>query len=278
MTYGLSVVGRREFVRELAASLSKGGRSVAYPDHPVLMRGPDVLAHVGEGLVAYFVFTGNGPTPRSGAEQARILLSRFALPIQTRFILVVPSGGTELREPDSALMDGIQIGVGRGLGPRQDAELGNSSAASVINELRPFHLRRYSDAWATRPQVQVPSFASPRPGVPTSELGRPRKRRSQPPWAAIDNGVLYAGFENLPGRLGLGSAVTRLVTTAVDMDYATAHRSLWETAAALEGGDAHLSLHHANFPSVKLNRSADPFKPLRAAAFAGVRRDNMERP
>ncbi len=271
------MVGRREFIKQLAVSVSERGHSVSYPDHPLLMRGPDVLAQVDDQLVAYFVFMGSGPKPRSDVEQARLLLSRFALPLRTCFIMVVPTRGIELQEADVALVDGVQYGLGRGRGPTHDAELGDSFAASIVNELRPFHLLRYSDAWAARPRLNAQSPLPERPGIPTSKLARKRQRRHTPPWAAIDNGVLYAGLEDVPSRVGLNPAVMRLVTTAVDMDYSVTQRSLTDTAHALAAGDAHLAVHHATFPPILLGRSADPYKLLRAAAFSGIRTENMER-
>jgi hypothetical protein len=78
---------RRTIERELRDELPSSYVIVAAPDHPLLIEGPDVLVG-GEGnLVAVF-------TPKASERHSRerlsvrFVLSRLALPPQTRYVLL----------------------------------------------------------------------------------------------------------------------------------------------------------------------------------------------
>jgi hypothetical protein len=149
---------------------------VAYPDHPFLIRGPDVLVGLDDRLIAYFAYSGAGVRPGSGAGWARRLLSRLALPQGTLFVLVVASTEIALHDDDLDLFDAIQFGIRRDRRAHERWDPVHERPAALVGGLRPFHLKRFSDAWATREDGLV---RRQRQGVPTSRL-RPTPPRRLP--------------------------------------------------------------------------------------------------
>jgi hypothetical protein len=260
-------MSRRDLVRDLVRSMPDRENAVAYPDHPHLMRGPDVLARVDDRLVAYFLFADGGFKPGSPAGRALTLLSRLALPEGTAFVLVDYSTHGLRSDHDLDLFDGVQFNPPserKNLGgPWED--VGNDVPATLVRKLRPFHSRRFADAWATRD-----SFLPRRiqPGIPTPQLRGPKIQRL-PRGVDEQDGQLYAPLDQARDRSELARRFSRLVTTAVEYDYSTSLDSLEATVGALISRDAYLPLHQATAPMRTANRVSDTLKPYRAAAFAG---------
>lgn len=258
-------MNRRVLVRDLLGSMPDRENAVAYPDHPHLVRGPDVLARVDDRLVAYFVFADGGLKPGSPTGRALTLLSRLALPEGTAFVLVDASAHTALNDNDLDLFDGVQYTA------RTNNQLGghwdtvSDRPATLVRQLRPYHLRRFADAWATR-ESGVPR-RNPQ-GVPTSQL-RASKIKRFPSGLDQRDGELYALLDEVSDRAALTRRVSRLITTAVEFDYSTALDSLESTVGALRSRDAHLALHQATAPLRITKTVSDVLKPYRAAAFAG---------
>jgi hypothetical protein len=153
-------MSRRDVVREVVESLADRDNAVAYPDHPLLVRGPDVLAGLDDGLTAFFLYTEDGLKPGSPVGRARTLLSRLALPQDATFVLVVPSADTALRDDDLELFDAVQYGTRSRGRTRRQWEVFNHRAAALARQLPGFHLQRFAEAWATR-DSGVPRRPSP---------------------------------------------------------------------------------------------------------------------
>jgi hypothetical protein len=258
-------MSRRDLVRELFRSMPDRENAVAYPDHPHLIRGPDVLARVDDRLVAYFIYADGGTKPGSRTGRALTLLSRLALPEGTAFVLVDASTYRTLDNSDLDLFDGVQHTASTRNELSTDWEALDDWPATLVRRLRPFHLRRFADAWATR------AYDAPernQPGVPTSKL---RSSKAGNFGGDLDqhDGRLYAPLDEVPDRRALSRRVSRLVTTAVEYDYSTSLDSLEVTVGALISRDAYLPLHQATAPLRTTNRVFDVLKPYRAAAFAG---------
>ena len=145
-------------------------RTAVYPDHPLLVRGPDVLADINGELVAYFAHTGSGPRPGSHAERARMLLSRLALPGRTTFVLLATSTKVLLDDDDLDLFDAIQYGVKSARSSARRWEVIGNDLAALVNGVRPFHLERFADAWSPRRQ----SRKRRQTGYPSRGCGRTR--------------------------------------------------------------------------------------------------------
>ena len=110
---------KRNLIARVLEGLPASSDSVASPDHPLLLRGPDILASVNDRLTAYFVL--DQPVRRLPARfLSTVLLCRLALPRETSFILVLgeetlirPSGVEifeEVIQESAARLPGIPIG------------------------------------------------------------------------------------------------------------------------------------------------------------------------
>lgn len=262
----LHVMRQRDLVRGLITSLPPHARAVMYPDHPLLVRGPDVLANIGGDLVAYFVYSGRGQRPGSPSGYARTLLSRLALPDGATFVLVLNDEDAVVNS-DTDLFDAIQVGISQRGKPRNHWESIGDRAASAVEGLRRFHMRRFASAWGTRGAGSGPrAFKSP----PTSSI-RDRTSRSLPIGFDLDSksGHIYAPEPRRANRRNLTRWAAQLTATAVDVDYDQSLESLEETVSALRSHRAHLPIHYAPTESLAIGRVQDVYKPYRAAAFAG---------
>lgn len=266
-------------MRALARSTPDLTNVVVYPDHPLLVRGPDVLARDGQGLVAYFVLAARDPRPSSTSSRTRTLLSRLALPEGTTFVLVCESEALALRDDDVELFDAVRRGVSAIRDHRRGLEPSGFAPGSVVTELRPFHLDRFGDAWALRNNahqteslIQEIDSARPRSGRPLSALGdRRRSRRPRLPRAMdFDDGVLHASPRSEPcDRSAVIREMGQWISTAVAVDYPASLASLNTAASALRSRDAYLPLHRAQMGPLFEGKASDILKPYRAAAFAG---------
>ncbi|MFC9877890.1 hypothetical protein [Nocardia salmonicida] len=270
---------RRDLVQALARSMPDQDNVVVYPDHPLLVRGPDVLARDDHGLVAYFVFATRDPRPGSVASRTRTLLSRLALPEGTEFVLVCESRGLELRDVDVELFDAVRYGGPPMRYHRSSLEPSGFTPGGVVAELRPFHMRRFGDAWAMRNEDQQLELLTQDDGserlsrgVPISVLGG----RWVDQWPRLPNsmdfsrGVLYASPRSIPSnRTAVIRQIGQWISAAVDVDYPSTLDSLSVAVAALHLHSAYLPLHRAWTGPLFEGKATDILKPYRAAAFAG---------
>lgn len=254
---------RRRLVKVLAEDGFERGQSVTYPDHPLLARGPDVLGQHETRLVAWFVYTARSPSPRDRREASRILLSRLALPKGTRFGMVLVErrpnemGGLEL-------FDELELRDSSGKLTTREAL--QDDAAKAAEELRPFQVNRFARAWAGNR-----SHTSDKPGRSSLE-SRVAATRPLPGWARLEEGRIVADLRGArassiaPRIQALAAAITYL-----DFGLEGGLGGLNETVSMLRGGDAELPLHTLRLPSSrKKTRTSDPYKAIRAAAFAGA--------
>jgi len=276
---------RAEMIRALLANLPTGSDSVSYPDHPLLLRGPDVLATYRNSLTAYFVMARS--TQNSINQMlSTALLSRLALPLGTRLVFVVAEA-TRLAEEASWLFEEtVEAGRNKNLRVPVDP-LPISGVAEVFEALRNPHHDRFAEAWA--PTTRGRRFTRRTPGEPTSLRGLTREAISHesggppeledsdsiaqpgPQYLAFDNGIFYF---RPPGALA-ASRLSRLTSdaaaTAVSVDYGLefGFQGLVDVADLVRSQDAHLALHHGEIPIESHEVPFDATKPLRAAAFAG---------
>lgn len=262
---------RRDFVYSLVDSLSRPGQAVAYPDHPLLLRGPDVLASVEGTLVAYFVHAGGGPRPDSATEQSRYLLARLALPREAQLVLAIPNH-VEPGLAEVALVDWLQTGPPTSGHVRSSWQPADDQAANLVDRLRRFHDRRFADAWtaSSRPTNQEQGPSQQR--APTSARGGHPAALDRE-WLSVDNGVIYAQLAHARTRATLVRRLQALIAAAVELDYGLrwGRAGLADTLGMLTSGDRYLALHHAYVADGgHRSRAFDALKPYRAAAFAGV--------
>lgn len=263
----LESVDRRQIIGAVADVGFGSGRCVTYPDHPLLSRGPDILGLADGVLSAWFVSTSRSGRSDSKAESARVLLSRLALPRGTRLVSVrvaqpvLASQEVELfdevqtRNPDGSLVDRHNLG---------------GEAAFVAELLRPFQFERFSKSWTRTRAGSVDGHE--RRGRSTVDLRRSRLERL-PRWAEVHEEGLFAylGAE-LPQRAVQPRVQSLAVAmTTIDYDLPNGLRGVFETATLLERGDAYLGHHVMSLePRTSRHRTGDPYKPFRAAAFAGA--------
>lgn len=249
------------------ASLPTQASSVSFPDHPLLLRGPDVLASIDGALMAYFVLS------RSMHQMiSDVVLTRLALPAETRFILVsdVPLS------PDDEVISFFEEVVLTGMGQReaQVSNVARADGTQLLESLRVLHHERFADAWATTTGRWHRRRKTP--GEPSSlfSSGIGWNRRymdfhdgefifSPPPqasWRSITPSLHYATISAVRADYNLGSGITGLA----------------ELSRLAEAGTTHLALHRGRLPSRAPVDTFDVLKPFRAAAFAGFATKGLE--
>ncbi|MEV6060363.1 hypothetical protein AB0L62_10175 [Nocardia asteroides] len=277
-------MSHRELVRRLLESMPDRDNAVAYPDHPFLVRGPDLLANDGTGLLAYFVYSSSASRPATPSGRARTLLSRLALPDDTTFVLVIATKDLPLAVGDVELFDAWQFGVEHAGHHRRQLQFTGWPGKEIVRELRPFHTERFGSAWAVQagtaegytnanelpwPTSRKFDGAAGEAGFPISVLGSEDRLPPLPAGLAFDNGHLYARFTTLLSRGTLMRRMARIVTAAVNLDYRPSPQHLEDAVALLRGRRAHLPIHYGAGPKPVSSTAFDVLKPYRAAAFAG---------
>lgn len=230
-------MSRQEHVRALIDSLQLPASSfVAYPDHPLLLNGPDLLT-VTTGLTAYYVVS-----QRPGSIIPRALLARLALPPATSHIaLVDPSAN--FAYDNLALFEEVLELQPRGRQRLPTGQINESEAAEYANILRPFHNARYAEAWAVTTNRRHRGRMTS--GEPTSAhaLTGPR-RLSRFTDLERDGHLIFAPPESVEWRR-LSPSLTAVTNLATRYDYNISHgvEGLAETADLVLRSDAHLPLH-----------------------------------
>lgn len=241
-------------------------KAVAYPDHPLLARGPDILGQDNHGLVAEFVYGDSSEIPTAKRESVRVLLARLALPKGTRFVMRLigdnpPIGG------GSVLFDELLISSRRG---HVERELLGNDASELTDVIRPFHFERFTEAW-TRPVAGADRRA--RVGRSTFSRSTPELSR-RPSWLDADEEGIVARIDRSDRSRSVLPKVQTLATATTFYDYGLRDGlvGLQETAQLLAGRVSHLALHTLTLDQHldHARRSGDPLKAYRAAAFAGA--------
>ncbi|WP_157940254.1 hypothetical protein [Arthrobacter ruber] len=263
---------RRKLIQSFARHRFNEQAFVAYPDHPLLSRGPDLLASNDSGLVAAFMYSSPWSRPASPSEQSRILLSRLALPENTAFWLIISNNKLPVSTNDYALFDVATTLMD------EEGETSNDISVDedfrhVLPVLKRFNSERFAAAWA--PPKKLNSIDIKKPGFPTSRV-HSNRHKSFASWIDLSvDGSLSAEIDEEHGRTQLISRVRSFSTAATSLDYGIGNgiSPLFQTAKLLENGDAYLSLHRADIKQNWRPEGAttnDLLKPFRTAAFAGA--------
>jgi hypothetical protein len=232
-----------QLAREIVAAF-RSANAVASPDHPYLMRGPDVLASDESGIVALFV-EHVSEVSDGRLLTARLILSNLALPSHTRFV-VVPRGGQVASWDWDLVLDTDD--------PREITQVTRRverSRAETPREVRGAALERAHHAltgerWNQRSE-----------GV---EIDYTRARRSSA--VRVEGGHLFADVGNLSGSAA-SARLTQLFALSVPSEFAIDNGAIYPRAGVLPIHTLRAS------PALTTSRVFDPLKILRCAAFAG---------
>ena len=280
-----STMTRRELIRSLMAGLPAGSDCVSYPDHPLLLRGPDVLASYRDTLTAYFVVAQRSRKIASTV-LPNVLLSRLALPWSTSFVLVLTeSAGLSVEE--SWLFEEVVLIPKGGSLTVPIGRMANSVGGEVLEPLRIPHHERFAEAWA--PATRGRRFIRSTPGEPTSlyamadeltSLGdveaphsigwRPDNMRDAQ-YMDFEQGKFFFSPPDSAAGNRLRALVSDATNVAVSADFGldAGVGGLSAVSRLAQSGDAHLELHYSRIHIGSEVQGFDIIKPLRSAAFAG---------
>jgi hypothetical protein len=258
-------------VRAVLASIRHSDERVPFPDHPLLLRGPDVLASNDGQLFAYFVFS----RPMNGVI-ADLILSRLALPSETRFALVSNEQST-LSDDSLAFFDEILFMRGRSDQELSAMSIDRAGSSQVIESIRGIHHERFADAWASTTRHWHRRRRTP--GRATSLLHADRSPL-RAKYMGFDNGELFFTPPDSATWRSEAASLRNAMTAAVRADYNLDNGTdgMFEVSDLVRSGDAHLALHRGRLHYRPKIRSFDPAKPFRAAAFAGFAMKGMGGP
>lgn len=273
--------------------MPRGADVVAYPDHPLLLRGPDILAvHQGR-LSCYFVYA-SGQSYTAPSEQSRILLTRLALAPDASVVMVVEDAGQVGRlERTVPLYDELVAPGLNSIGSIPAGRVGFGRGAELVSRVRPYHDERFAQAWTATLDAAEQGIRHERTLISTAELDARRKSGGvlnlsileeatddPEPREVADVRELDFARQPLRRRSDVIREFNRGVKRAVELDYYIDRRGnrLEESAEYLTAGLAVLQLRFIRL-GVDLRPTLDSFdglKPFRAAAFAGIEFENAE--
>jgi len=262
-----SGVSRRDLIERVLEGLPASSDSVAYPDHPLLLRGPDILASINNRLTAYFVLDQH--TQRLPVRLlSNVVLSRFALPREANFVLILGERAG-ITITDSEIFEEVAQISERRASRTPVGRMDRSRSADLIESLRRPHSERFAKAWAsTARRREAPHRMA---GNPTSF----RVLSSNPPRTSYmdfdSNGRFILSPPSAGSRIRVRELFDRATHVAVRTDYwlDLGVAGVGEVAQLIRSDSAHLALHE-NLVSLPTEvRQFDAFKPFRAAAFAG---------
>ncbi len=247
-----------------------GSDFVVDPGHPLLLRGPDVLASYRGTLTAYFGFTQQSRRPLASL-LPKVVLSRFALPAGTSFVLALDPPA-DLADEEASLFEELVVAADERLAHVPIGRMSTSAGAEATEPLRMFHHERFAEAWALSTRGRKPTRRTR--GEPASFYGQRALRltRAMARYTGYDNGQFYfvsgeSGRENYP-RTWLSSATDLVVRIDYDLDDGLS--GLSQISGLTLSGNAYLPLHGNSISIHADPREFDALKRLRAAAFAGI--------
>jgi hypothetical protein len=240
---------------------------VESPDHPLLLRGPDILALIDGALNAYFLI---GRKTRQVA--SRVILSRFAFPEGTSFVAVLDRS-VSLHDEYVGLFEEVVEISGLRETSLPAGRMRQSLGAELANSMRFFHHERYAEAWA----ITTKRWHRKRktPGEPSSSYATTRVRSSAR-YADFDNGSIYFSPPDSADWRTLRPSLSSVTDLAARYDYGLNRgiEGLSEVSRLTNASDIHLALHHSRLNVAASSSTFDAFKPFRAAAFAGFETTN----
>jgi hypothetical protein len=253
---------RSELVRAVVAGLPTRSVSVASPDHPLLLRGPDILALIDGELTAYFVIG-----QRTREIVARVVLSRFAFPAGTSFVAALDQSAS-LNDEYAALFEEVVEISGVRAVSFPAGRMYDSAGAELIDSLRFFHHERYGEAWA----VTTNRWHRRRkiPGEPSSLFAMTGARPTARYADFHDGSFIFVPPDSASWR-SLSPSLSNVTEVAARYDYNLNRgiAGLAEVSRLTNSANAHLALHHSRINSPVRASRFDALKPFRAAAFAG---------
>jgi hypothetical protein len=255
-------MSRPELVRTVLEGLPTHSASVSSPDHPLLLRGPDILALIDGALTAYFVIG-----QRTRQIVSRLVLSRFAFPAGTSFVAVLDQSVTLSDEYAALFEEVVEISSARAMSFPAGA-MRRSAGAEILDSLRFLHHERYAEAWA----VTTKRWHRKRkiPGEPSTLYAMMEARPIVRYTDFHDGSFIFVPPDSTSWRI-LNPSLSSVTDVAARYDYNLVHgiTGLSEVARLVNTSNAHLALHHSRMNIPVRSSRFDALKPYRAAAFAG---------
>ena len=259
---------RRELIERILERLPASGDSVAYPDHPLLLRGPDILASINGRLAAYFVLDEH--VQRLPTELlSNVVLSRLALPVETSFVLILGRRAT-IRSADSEIFEEVAPVPVNELAKFPAGRMRESPGGALMESLRGPHNERFGSAWASTSQsVQTRQVGVDRP---TSLWGFDYKvPQIRTPFLSLQEGRFILTSPDPGSGISTRDLLGRASNAAVKADYwlHLGVPGVEEVARIARSSGVYLAMHESRIPLPEEARKFDVLKPFRAAAFAG---------
>lgn len=188
---------RRHIARLLQRELESGYIAVTGPDHPLLIEGPDALIGGEAGMLAIFMPKAK-EWVRPDRLKVRFILSRLALPPETRHVLVLEE---ELRNHSIERLGRNFAAVLNWRSRRELAEIARDKEfmgeqRMVPREVAAFVRHRYADALQATRVLQRMNRPYDRNTV-RGPYGEPSRRRGRPrrtPFEHVAPGVVFTTF------------------------------------------------------------------------------------
>jgi hypothetical protein len=255
-------MSRAELVRSVFEGLPTRSASVSFPDHPLLLRGPDLLALINRELTAYFVIS-----QRTRQIVSRVVLSRLAYPPRTSFVAVLDRSVTLDGEYAALFEEVVEVSNTRAMSFPAGA-MRRSAGAEILDSVRFLHHERYAEAWA----VTTKRWHRKRkiPGEPSSLYAMIQARPTVRYTDFHDGSFIFVPPDSTSWRI-LNPSLSSVTDVATRYDYNLIQgiTGLSEIARLANTSNAHLALHHSRMNVLVRSSGFDALKPYRAAAFAG---------
>jgi len=263
-----SAVPRRELIDRVLTGLPASSDSVAYPDHPLLLRGPDILASINSRLTAYFILDEH--VRRLPVKfLSNVVLSRLALPAGTNFVLILGNEAI-IRDVDSNIFEEVTPVSNDELAKFPAGRMRESQGGEIMESLRRPHNERFGRAWSpASEQTERRRRVVDRPtSIRGFDSGIPRARVS---YMDFHEGRFILDSPSPERRISTRDLLERASNAAVQVDYwlDLGVPGVEEVANIMRSRDAYLALHESRIPFPGEARRFDALKPFRAAAFAG---------
>lgn len=250
-------------IKELVETMSTVGEALAFPDHPLLLSGPTLLALAENVLTASFVYTSGSRPVSSVAEQARVLLARLAYPRHTVFEAIFEDGSL-FERVDLGLFDSYRVGAPRALSRPDGDDASRNRTSSAVERLRGLHFARFAanqqGAFRERPEGARASFTLFSAGT------TPRYK-----FVDSDPYNLTAYVPEGPRALTI-NRMQRVAETFTASDYGLGQgiSAVIDVAGSVPDG-VYLEQHalHSHLAFASEDIGVDASKPLRAGQFAG---------
>jgi hypothetical protein len=269
-------------MERVLAGLPASSDSVADPDHPFLLHGPDVLASINGRLTAYFIL--DEQVSRLPMRLlSNVVLARLALPLGTSFVLILGEAA-EIRESDSQIFEEVVAASANKLAKYPAGRMRESRGGEAVEVLRTPHNERFGMAWSLTSERRGRKRRERRRVIsdrPTS-IGRldVKAPRISAPYLNFHNGSFILTQPAPEIKASARELLERASYRAVQADYwlDLGAPGVGEVAQVMRSRNSYLALHQSKIPLPVEVRRFDVLKPFRAAAFAGFAVGRTEDP